>query len=326
MRETVEAAVVLDYEPALVEEAVLIAIRGHREERAFRRERDRLYEERDAEAREAAFRKHHVAWFERLALGRPVCLAFTEWPAIGATTRGNRVALARSRHEEGAELFVGSPADTPAGTAARWVVIRLRPEMLAAPDRTLGILRHELLHIADMLDPRFRYEPRLPSSPAGPAHENLLRERYRVLWDAFVDGRLVRLGLAPALLRDNRLAEFARTFPMLGPMLGPRMEETFARFFDGEACTHPDLVALAINPDGAASLSPSGARPADAGPRPGERCPLCRFPTHAFEPTPEALPGDVVASIQTDFPAWSPTHGLCRQCADLYRSRLPVAH
>jgi len=40
---------VLEYEPALVEEAVLHVLRGHREERAFRRDRDRLYEIPDPE-------------------------------------------------------------------------------------------------------------------------------------------------------------------------------------------------------------------------------------------------------------------------------------
>ena len=34
-----------------------------------------------------------------------------------------------------------------------------------------------------------------------------------------------------------------------------------------------------------------------------------------------ALPADVVAHVTAQFPAWAPAHGLCRQCADLYRAR-----
>jgi hypothetical protein len=102
-------------------------------------------------------------------------------------------------------------------------------------------------------------------------------------------------------------------------MLGTAAESTFARFFDGPACSHADLVAFATNPG---HLSPSlGPRPPAAAPHPGERCPLCRFPTHTFDPDPAVFPNDLVALIQHDFPAWHPAHSLCLQCADLYRSR-----
>lgn len=306
----------VEYEPGLVEEAVLVAPRGQPEERAFRRERDLLYEIRDAEARETAFRKFHVAWFQRLDLGRPVGQALGEQPAIAAGTKRCRIAPARSRQEEGAELFVRAVAAGRSGPSCRWVVIRLRPQALSAPDALLQFLRHELFHIADMLDSRFGYEPHLPPSPAGPAHERLLQDRYRVLWDTVIDGRLARLGWAPAAVRAERLRDFLRAFPMLGP----RTEEAFARFFDGATCAHADLVAFAARSDSLGEESPQ-PRPPSPKPRPGERCPLCRFPTHAFEADPLGLSAEVIGNILADFPAWEPAHGLCRQCADLYRAR-----
>ena len=322
------AGAVLEWEPRLVEEAVLVALRGHEDEAAFRGERDRLYEIKDPEGREAAFRGLHAAWFGRLGLGRPVLGALDEQPSIAAATHGCRVSSARSRKEEGAELFVRPSAGQGRDPERRWVVIRLRPEALGAPDALMAFLRHELFHIADMLDPYFAYEPSLPPAPAGPAHAALQRDRYRVLWDAAIDGRLVRLGRAPSSLREERLKEFARTFPMLGPAVG----EAFARIFDGEGHIHAALVAYATIPDALAfsatpgrrlpcSPGPDAASPVAAGPRPGERCAICRFPTHAFEPHPTALPGETLALIRTEFPAWHPAQGLCRQCADLYRSR-----
>lgn len=315
----------IEYEHELVEEAVLVSLRGQPRERAFRRQRDRLYEVRDAEAREAAFRELHATWFEKLGLGRPIVQALEEQPSIGAATRGCRLAPARARQEEGAELFVGPATAGERESDRRWVVVRLRPEAFGAPDRLLQFLRHELTHIADMLDPRFGYEPHLPQPAAGPAHERLLRDRYRVLWDAAIDGRLARLGRAPASVRDERLRDFVRAFPMLGP----HAEEVFASFFDGSACTHADLVAFATSPGALAGAvppdhrsptrhSPGGQAP---GPHPGERCPLCRFPTHAFEPDPASLPEGVLAAIRLDFPAWYPGQSLCHQCADLYHSR-----
>lgn len=304
----------LEYEPALVEEAVLQVLRGHREERAFRRDRDRLYELPDPEAREGAFRDLHAAWFERLGLGRPIVQAVHEQPAIAAATRGCRIAAARAREEEGAELFVRPPAPGLVERDRRWVVVRLRPEALGASERLLQFLRHELLHIADMLDPHFGYEPR-PWQAADPVPERLLRDRYRVLWDATIDGRLVRAGLAPPSVRAERLRDFVRTFPMLAA----RTEEAFTRFFDGAACTHADLVAFAADLGGALGTQAEG-------PHPGERCPLCRFPTHAFEPDPSRLPPEVLDRVRVDFPAWDPAQSLCQQCADLYRARaFPVS-
>ena len=308
---------VIEYEPELIEEAVLVSLRGHPRERGFRRERDRLYEVRDPEAREAAFRELHATWFEKLELGRPIVQALDERPSIAAATRGCRIGRARARQEEGAELFVRPAATGGREPDRRWVVVRLRPEAFGTADRLLLFLRHELFHIADMLDPRFGYEPHLPQPVAGPAHERLLRDRYRVLWDAAIDGRLARLGRAPAAARAERLRDFSRAFPMLGP----RTEEAFARFFDGAACTHADLVAFATNPGAVAGCVLSDLRSPAPGPHPGERCPLCRFPTHEFEPGPEGLPGTVLERIRTDFPTWRPAHGMCRQCADLYRAR-----
>ncbi|MBI2080724.1 MAG: molecular chaperone TorD family protein, partial [candidate division NC10 bacterium] len=294
---------------ALVEEAVLHALRGQHEERAFRRGRDSLYEIPDPEAREAGFRDLHAAWFERLGLGRPVIRAFHEQPSIAAATRGCRIAAARAREEEGAELFVRPPGPSLSGQDQRWVVVRLRAEALASSESLLQFLRHEFLHIADMLDPHFGYEPRLRQA-ADPVPERLLRDRYRVLWDATIDGRLVRLGLVPPSVRAGRLRDFLRAFPRLGV----RAEETFSRFFDGASRTHADLVGFAADPGG-------GPGAQAEGPLPGERCPLCRFPTHAFEPDPSGLPPEVLEGVRADFPAWDPTRSLCRQCADLYRAR-----
>src|SRR3972149_1455883 len=116
----------------------------------------------------------------------------------------------------------------------RWVGIRLDPHRLLDEEGLLAFLRHELFHIADMLDAAFGYEPRLPRGETGPTHERLLQDRYRVLWDIYIDGRLVHRNWAPSSVRDRRLEEFIRTFPMLAD----RVEEAFSRFFDSTPLTH----------------------------------------------------------------------------------------
>jgi hypothetical protein len=302
----------VDYDARLVEESVMRALHGRPEERAFRRERDRLYEIDEGEEREVAFRRLHAAWFVQLSLDRPIRQALDERPLLKTSVRRCAVTAARSKKDEGADLFV-APAEGGRNEADRRSIgVQVRPESLLEPDRLLGFLRHEFLHVDDMLDPRFGYEPSLPRSEVGPTHDRLLQDRYRALWDATIDGRLSKADMAYASVRERGLLDFARAFPMFDE----RTPEIFSRFFDETSHTHADLVAFAQNPEAFLGRSQTDHR--------GMRCPVCRFPTYVFEPGPERLPPDVIARVQEDFPRWQPDQGICPQCAELYRAR-PLA-
>ncbi len=294
----------LGYDPRLVEGAVLLAIREHPQERDLRGHLDRIYELQDAEDREAAFQAFHAEWFARLGLGTPIELAFEERPQLSASTRGCVVAPAMTRKEEGTDLFVAQQDDGGDGTQRRSIGIQLRPESFLDPDFLLGLLRHEFLHIADMLDPAFGYQPALTQPDGGPMPKRLLQERYRALWDATIDGRLVREGRAQVRWREHRLRDFAQAFPMLGE----QTEEAFARFFDTPFHTHFQLLSFAHSP-GYETTSKD------------MYCSLCNSPSHVLEPDPERLPAAVKTWITRDFPDWRPEKGLCPQCADLYRAR-----
>lgn len=296
-----ELPLVLD--PSLVEDAVFVAVETRPERNDFHRARDHLYSLPEGGERERAFRDLHEAWFDRLDLGRPLSIALDELPILAARCHRCIVGRAPARRDEGADLLVARRAD---GDDERSVLLRLRPGLFSAPEALLVLLRAELLHVADMLDPAFGYRPELPESGAGQSHMALLQSRYRVLWNASVAGRLARRGVFPDWAREIAYRDFAATFTMLGPSTGA----VFARFFEGEAATHDELVALAVAP-----------RANTDGLCAGGRCPLCRFPTHASEPHPERLPADVLGEIAHDFPSWSARQGLCRQCADLYRAR-----
>jgi hypothetical protein len=97
-------------------------------------------------------------------------------------------------------------------------------------------------------------------------------------------------------------------------MLQQEAAEIFSVFFDQQTHTHAEFVAFAQNPRAATGQT-------EAAGRPGGRCALCNFPTHAYEKNPEQLEPTVVAAIHEDFPQWYPEQGLCQQCADLYRAR-----
>jgi hypothetical protein len=282
------------YEPALVEAAVLAAVRARPAADRFARERDPLYEIEDAEARDAAFAGHHTRWFEALGLGRPLLTALAETPAVEEGCARCVVTRARDPRDEWVELMV------PPGAGRAVVLVVIGAETLAVPARALALLRRELLHAADMLDPAFGYRPRLPGEDAASPLDRALRERYRVLWNASVDGRLARAGRGEPGAEPERRRQVLRTFPDLAG----RAAAVFEAVWSGAIRTHAGLLAIAAGES-----------------RGGARCPLCRFPSAASARAD--LPPAVSAAIAADFPAWDPRLGACARCAELYAAREP---
>ena len=298
----------MTYAPDLVEEAVLLAERTAPADaaRSFRRERNRVYEVVDPESREAGFRALHLRWFARLALHRTIEETVNECVEIPHRLAEARVLRALTRQEESADLLDRvRPEDTDPRPL---LVIRLRPATLLDRDGQQTLLRHELMHVADMLDPAFGYERSLPGSDDGPSGDNILRDRYRVLWDATIDGRLMRVGKIGGCVREARYREFIATFAMLGE----RTSDIFAEWFDSVCPTHRALVEFARSPccgSGGSSVANSG------------RCPLCRFPIASLDGRPGRLSAHAQAMIRAEHPAWRIELGLCPQCLDLYEAR-----
>ena len=150
------------YDSRLVEEATFLAVDGHPEEQAFHTERDRVYDLVDLDDRERAFQLYLASWFTRLRLGAPIEQAFAEQPSIAPAVRDCVVGRALKRKEERAELFVSPPEGERSERERRSVGLLLQPESLLDPATLIGLLRHELFHIVDMLNPDFAYAPALP--------------------------------------------------------------------------------------------------------------------------------------------------------------------
>jgi hypothetical protein len=292
------------YDPELIEEVVLLWERTAMpaERGKFRRERDGVYEIADGERREASFKTLHQRWFVRLAFGASVERLVNEPSEIAGRVRTVRVLRALTRREECADIvdhFV------PTGPQPL-LLLRLRPQTLLDSAAVTRLLRHELMHVTDMLDPRFGYERALPSSDGGPSADNIVRDRYRVLWDVTIDGRLARMGLIDPAVRQKRLQEFAAAFPVLGEACAAAFDE----WFGGSEPTHERLMAFAQAPTGSAVDGESG------------RCPLCRFPVASLDPRIDDLSPSARAAIEHDYPSWRMAHGLCSQCFDLYEARV----
>ena len=293
------------YADDVVEEAVLLAERSAPPASAsqFRRARNSVYQIADADRKEAEFRDLHRMWFVRFRLQRGVERAIAEWPLLSSRLAVCRVLRAVRPQDEGADLFDRA---VPARAVDRrpLLVIRLQPSRLLDAVSLRDLLRHELTHVSDMLDPSFGYRRELPASDGGPSADNIARTRYRVLWDVTIDGRLAREGGAPAHARELRAREFAEAFPMLGA----RRTELFTYWFEREQPTHDELVEFVMLP------------PAESRGH-GGRCPLCRFPVASLDRAPERLSPDARQRIEREYPGWDLSQGLCTQCLDLYEAQ-----
>lgn len=286
----------IELEPSLVEESVLLLsdASSAATRLRYRRERDAVYGIPETEKREAAFLELDARWFQRLGLGAPLLRLLREFDSVLArVTRCIVLPAGRSR-DEGADLH-----DTREAMPA--LAVKLTPHSLASLDGIAPALRGELLHVEDMLDPAFGYERELPAPEEGEVYEKLLRDRYRVLWNTSVDGRLAARGQLAEEGEARRRREFMATFPALGTDI----ERQFERFFHGPRPSHRELLSFARNVEG----------------RSAGRCPLCRFPTARFRAEGEPLEPRVAEAIRRDFPGFLPSQGICMQCADLYEAR-----
>jgi hypothetical protein len=234
----------ITYAPDLVEEAVLLAEQSMTtaDRRAFRRARDPLYEERRTDGNEERFRALHEDWFDRLGLRRPIEACLAERRNIVQQLRDARVLSAVSRGEEGADLI--DQLAPGRSDALPLLAIRLRPSSLLDAPALQALLRHELWHVDDMIDPAFGYERRLPPSDLGPLGDHLVQARYRVAWNATIDGRLSRDGFADI----EAVAAHRREFTAAFSMLAPHADSAFDRWFHIEHPTHAALAAFARTP------------------------------------------------------------------------------
>lgn len=296
----------LQYDEDVVEAAVFCraAGRGHPvpsfQAARFHRERERLYAITDAEERNRRFFHLHLEWFREWGLEELLTRPLQEYSLLRLHVRTLVLRKARGPREEGAELYVNG--------SVRTGVISLRPERLASGTEAAGFLHHEFFHLQDMVDPAYGYEPELAISLASASQQRLTRERYGVLWDASIDGRLTRAGRPTAGTKELRWLEFDQAFAFWPES---KREEVFAWAWHSPSPTHKQFREWVSDPR---QLDSS------AGPQPGGLCPLCRFPTFAWAQA-MTLEERTLLAIRGEFPGWSPGQGVCGRCVEIYRRR-----
>jgi hypothetical protein len=267
--------------------------------RRFHREREKVYAITDPDERNAAFFRLHLEWFREWGLESFLRERVAPFSNLETHLKALAFRKARNKSEEGSELYVNREGE-------RHGMLALRPERFSNRHSLAPFLNHELMHLNDMVDLRFAYSPDIGDPAQSPSQQRLIRERYRLLWDITIDGRLSSSTSETIATRGQRWNEFNRAFSFLPDA---KREETFQALWTGAAPQHAELVALAKDPRG---LSLSHV------PQPGGPCPLCGFPT--FEWASEAPVAPFITAIRSEFPQWFPEHGACKRCVEVYQS------
>lgn len=224
----------LELDSGLVEEAVFHVMRERSgdEARCYREDLDPAYA-LAGDARERAFRRVHEEWFRRAGLADLLRRVVGEFPLLESTLDRLSFVGTTTSKSEGAELLVRRQAPGP----NRAAVVAVRAQRFAGDEGLTAWLRRELYHIADMVDPAFRYEPWLGETNS-PAAENLVRDRYAVLWNLWIEIRLQRTGRTAATPCD--VAPLRRVFGH------PDLAVGIARWVEGSRyLTHHELLACA---------------------------------------------------------------------------------
>lgn len=184
------------FDPGFIEEAVFWTARNEETVSArFHKERDAIYDlEVSEEERELRFRSFHKKYFTELGLESLFEKVVLEFPFILQAKPLIFIQRVWSKKEEDTELYQDGPRKT--------VLIRMRVSRLLDRTSLETFLRHELLRISDMLDPAFGYSPHASLGGASPIQDELIRERFRKLWDQYIDARLENKALSSRTQRE----------------------------------------------------------------------------------------------------------------------------
>jgi hypothetical protein len=294
----------LRFEEDLVETSCMLAASGacaglpSLQVARFHREREKLYSIPDPDDRNAAFFKLHLEWFREWNLERLLTAPLAAFPLLSTALGILAYRQSRVRNDEGAELYVNAAGD-------RSGVVCLRPGRLGSPVELDVFLSHELMHLQDMVDPAFGYRAELPGAGPSPNQQRVARERYRLLWDMSIDGRLSRTHRQTVTTRQARWAEFLKAFD-LWP--AARQAEVFDVLWSNPKPNHAQFDRL---------IGEYARLRCTAGASPGAPCPLCGFTTFAWAPA-SPLEDQILNAVRREFPQWQLEQGLCRRCAEVY--------
>ena len=294
----------INFDPTFIEEAVFLLMKTKQEDKLYRcfcNEKDKIYQQDlSRDERDAAFKLFYEKYFASLGLADFFKNIFQDFALLYKPEVQVVVKRVWHRKNEEAELYVQPQQKTVyLGILARRILDLAFLE---------SFLRHELTRISDMLSFNFQYSPHPLLGGKNEIENNLIRERFRLLWDFYIDARLRGKGFKTLKSYADQREEFDRKFFFLTPS---EREPVLGQIQNCESLMQMDLLNWAGDPRSLKVLGEGGLR-----------CPLCDFTS--FDPV-EHWGADrfaVVNEIRKDYPLWDPKQGVCPQCFDLYGLRV----
>lgn len=291
------------YHPDLVQDVVFMELQK-REDTEIYNEYHRLANEiyeADEVIRSRDFKKLDARFFQTLGLHKPLNDVLKDLKCLSEGLQVIHVSKARTKDEIGSDLARNKQE----------VFLKIFPEDFAEPASFKKMLRHELMHVADMLDERFEYgDEKLALSAI---QENAVRERYKVLWDTFIDSRLERLEKNDPARKEERFQAFKALF---NSVTKSSERDTFEGLWAETALTHGRLKELANKPFLVTTYAGAGSMQSES-PLVGGPCPICKCPTHEWVKGPEIRP-EAIERAKADSTGWEPEQGMCTTCHEYY--------
>lgn len=297
------------FDPTFIEECVFLYVKvlerkGTRDlPTFFYNGRENLYSIDTTSEREKAFLSFNEEMFSKTGLRSFFSNVFSEYSLLEAAGAHICVRRVWEKKREGSELYCEG--------ARKTVLLTFQSNRVEDLPFLETYLRHELLHISDMMDPAFAYDPHPALGTESELEEHLTRDRFRILWNLYVDARLCSENKRPMKTLESHRKDFNRAF---FPLNDQEREETFQKMISRRGLTQSELIGWAKDERLRLTIGQGGIL-----------CPLCRFT--CFERMDNWL-GErkaIAQAIRADYPDWDDSKGVCRQCFDLYCSKVRAA-
>lgn len=316
----------LEFDPGLIEEVIFKDIREKEEQgdvklsEEYHLAVDPIYENFSLEERPKQFRKVEWDFFTKLGFVTLVEKVLSEFNELEELVAGAVIVRAKNKFDEGSDLV----KDLNGKITKKRIKVKLLTERFHDQNFLQKFLRHELMHVLDMLSDSFCYKNEFLEG--NPMEQSIITERYGTFWDIYVDSRILRSGKETIGSKESRYEEFCALY-MGFP--AEAKEAIFEVLWNDENLTHGRILELAKDVNKVLELA-NEKIPESMSQRkkillPGSLCPLCQFRTYRWV---ENLGEDVetVQDIRQDFPGWSPEDGACDRCVEMYKARRAISH
>lgn len=311
----------IEFDPNLIEEVIFRELKVREEKGDFSLTNeyhslaDPVYENFSLDERPAEFKKIEWDFFKKLGFSTIIKEIFDEFSELETKIAGGVMIKALSPFDEGSNLTKGPNSEE----LRKRVTIKLLPERFQDVVYLKKLVRHELTHIADMVDESFGYrDERLGGNPM---EESIIRERYSTFWDIFVDSRLIRGGKETVSDKESRYQEFESLYKKIPAEVKVAI---FDILWQDEHLTHDRILELSKDVSKvikiAEGLPVKQVKKVKKTLLPGSQCPLCQFRTYHWVDNPE-YESHLVDAIKKDFPEWESEDGACERCIEAYKVR-----